>query len=119
MKRKLIIDGNAVYEIDEDCMLKRKISEKEIQRNQRKQCEDDPPKNEKWYLNDFAVCMEMKNSPMQDMHRGVFREGKLESTSSAAAKEQDDPQTGIVSAEIVAASASATVASAAKTTAAA
>lgn len=47
MKRKLIIDGNAVYEIDEDCMLKRKISEKEIQRNQRKQCEDDPPKNKK------------------------------------------------------------------------
>ena len=25
MGRKLIIDGNAVYEIDEDCMLKRRV----------------------------------------------------------------------------------------------
>lgn len=25
MTRKLIIDGNAVYEIDEECMLKRRI----------------------------------------------------------------------------------------------
>ncbi|WP_278321099.1 hypothetical protein [Coprococcus sp. AF21-14LB] len=29
MKRKLIIDGNAVYEIDEDCMLTKKLKEKE------------------------------------------------------------------------------------------
>ena len=29
MRRKLIIDGNAVYEIDEDCMLKRRRKEKE------------------------------------------------------------------------------------------
>ena len=29
MRRKLIIDGNAVYEIDEDCMLKRRLKEKE------------------------------------------------------------------------------------------
>ena len=27
MGRKLIIDGNAVYELDEDCMLKKKIEE--------------------------------------------------------------------------------------------
>lgn len=27
MKRKLIIDGNAVYEIDEECMLKRRLNE--------------------------------------------------------------------------------------------
>ncbi|WP_461812095.1 hypothetical protein [Faecalimonas sp.] len=26
--RKLIIDGNAVYELDENCMLKKKLSEK-------------------------------------------------------------------------------------------
>lgn len=25
MKRKLIIDGNAVYEIDENCMVKRRV----------------------------------------------------------------------------------------------
>lgn len=25
MRRKLIIDGNAVYEIDEDCMLKKRL----------------------------------------------------------------------------------------------
>lgn len=28
MKRKLIIDGNAVYDIDEDCMLKKRMEEK-------------------------------------------------------------------------------------------
>lgn len=28
MSRKLIIDGNAVYEIDEECMLKRQLNEK-------------------------------------------------------------------------------------------
>ena len=27
--RKLIIDGNAVYELDENCMLKKKLSEKQ------------------------------------------------------------------------------------------
>lgn len=25
MKRRLIIDGNAVYELDEDCMLKKRV----------------------------------------------------------------------------------------------
>lgn len=29
MSRKLIIDGNAVYEIDEECMLKRQLDGKE------------------------------------------------------------------------------------------
>jgi hypothetical protein len=29
MSRKLIIDGNAVYEIDEQCMLKRKLESEE------------------------------------------------------------------------------------------
>ena len=29
MARKVIIDGNAVYEIDEECMLKRRVDEKE------------------------------------------------------------------------------------------
>lgn len=28
MNRKLIIDGNAVYEIDETCMLKKQLEEK-------------------------------------------------------------------------------------------
>lgn len=27
MKRKLIIDGNAVYEIDEECMLKNRVDD--------------------------------------------------------------------------------------------
>ena len=27
--RKLIIDGNAVYELDENCMLKKKLSKKQ------------------------------------------------------------------------------------------
>ena len=29
MSRKLIIDGNAVYEIDEECMLKNRLDEDE------------------------------------------------------------------------------------------
>ncbi len=33
MGRKLIIDGNAVYEIDEECMLKRRV-------DQKRDCED-------------------------------------------------------------------------------
>ena len=30
MSRKLIIDGNAVYELDENCMLKKRIDTKEL-----------------------------------------------------------------------------------------
>lgn len=29
MKRKLIIDGNAVYELDEECMLKKRLDNKD------------------------------------------------------------------------------------------
>lgn len=29
MNRKLIIDGNAVYEIDEECMLKKRLGDEE------------------------------------------------------------------------------------------
>lgn len=29
MSRKLIIDGNAVYEVDEDCMLKNRLNVKD------------------------------------------------------------------------------------------
>ena len=37
MGRKLIIDGNAVYELDEECMLKKKIEEeKKKQKNEKK-----------------------------------------------------------------------------------
>lgn len=37
MKRKLIIDGNAVYEIDEDCMLKKRLSEEQKAQQQKTQ----------------------------------------------------------------------------------
>ncbi|MBC5688602.1 hypothetical protein H8S37_06620 [Mediterraneibacter sp. NSJ-55] len=30
MKRKLIIDGNAVYELDEECMLQKKMDKERI-----------------------------------------------------------------------------------------
>ena len=36
MSRKLIIDGNAVYEIDEDCMLKNRL-EDEIREKEKKE----------------------------------------------------------------------------------
>ena len=40
MKRKLVIDGNAVYEIDEDCMLGRRLDveeKKEVQEQSEKE----------------------------------------------------------------------------------
>lgn len=37
MKRKLIIDGNAVYEIDEECMLKKRLNENKDPKEQKAQ----------------------------------------------------------------------------------
>ena len=34
MSRKLIIDGNAVYELDENCMLKKKLEDVQTENNQ-------------------------------------------------------------------------------------
>ena len=36
MNRKLIIDGNAVYEIDKDCMLKKRLDKKEKENEEKK-----------------------------------------------------------------------------------
>lgn len=33
MSRKLIIDGNAVYELDENCMLKKKLEDVQTEKN--------------------------------------------------------------------------------------
>ena len=33
MSRKLIIDGNAVYELDENCMLKKKLEDAQVDKN--------------------------------------------------------------------------------------
>ena len=35
MKRKLIIDGNAVYEIDENCMLKNRLDKEKEKKEKR------------------------------------------------------------------------------------
>ena len=34
MSRKLIIDGNAVYELDENCMLKKRLEDTQTEKNQ-------------------------------------------------------------------------------------
>ena len=34
MSRKLIIDGNAVYELDENCMLKKRLEDAQVEENQ-------------------------------------------------------------------------------------
>ena len=34
MSRKLIIDGNAVYELDENCMLKKRLENVQTEKNQ-------------------------------------------------------------------------------------
>ena len=36
MKRKLIIDGNAVYEIDENCMLKNRVDKEKEKKDREK-----------------------------------------------------------------------------------
>ena len=36
MTRKLIIDGNAVYEIDEECMLKNRVDDSVQEKEKRK-----------------------------------------------------------------------------------
>lgn len=35
MSRKLIIEGNAIYEIDEECMLKKRLEEEEREKLKR------------------------------------------------------------------------------------
>lgn len=51
--RKLIIDGNAVYELDENCMLKKKLSEKQNE-GEKRICKTKKRKNKthniKYYL---------------------------------------------------------------------
>ena len=34
MSRKLIIDGNAVYELDENCLLKKRLEDVQSEKNQ-------------------------------------------------------------------------------------
>lgn len=34
MSRKLIIDGNAIYELDENCMLKKRLEDVQTEKNQ-------------------------------------------------------------------------------------
>lgn len=37
MSRKLIIDGNAVYELDENCMLKKRLEDVQTEKKQMKE----------------------------------------------------------------------------------
>lgn len=46
MSRKLIIDGNAVYEIDEECMLKKRLREPEDGGTGKKEQRDTGIKNQ-------------------------------------------------------------------------
>ena len=53
MKRRLIIDGNAVYELDEDCMLKKRLYEgKEKREEQLAKNQTERQKKKKWILGD-------------------------------------------------------------------
>ena len=44
MNRKLIIDGNAVYEIDEECMLKKRLDEEKRKEDEPKNSQQDKRK---------------------------------------------------------------------------
>ena len=51
MARKLIIDGNAVYEIDEQCMLKKRLDpleEEKFLKNEKENLNLNHEKNGKW-----------------------------------------------------------------------
>lgn len=50
MSRKLIIDGNAVYEIDEACMLKKRIDQ-ENGKNQKEEA------NKKAYIEEYKKAI--------------------------------------------------------------
>lgn len=45
MKRKLIIEGNAVYELDENCMLAKRLEEEERKKKEKKYAEIERRKN--------------------------------------------------------------------------
>ena len=56
MKRRLIIDGNAVYELDEDCMLKKRLDKGKEKR------EEQVAKNQtERQKKDKCLCVEGKN----------------------------------------------------------
>ncbi len=49
MKRKLIIDGNSVYELDEECMLKKRVEkEKEKRKCYPEICRMQQAKRREW-----------------------------------------------------------------------
>lgn len=41
MRRKLIIDGNAVYELDEDCMLRKRLDQMEHSKEEKQETRKD------------------------------------------------------------------------------
>lgn len=45
MKRKLIIEGNAVYELDENCMLTKRLEEEKQKKKEKKYAEIERRKN--------------------------------------------------------------------------
>ena len=51
MSRKLIIDGNAVYELDENCMLKKRLEDVQTEKNQMEE-----RRRTQENLNDINVC---------------------------------------------------------------
>ena len=55
---KLIIDGNSVYEIDEECMKKRKVSQTcEIEQDLKKQAERERKEREKKWKRGCYICL--------------------------------------------------------------
>ena len=51
MSRKLIIDGNAVYELDENCMLKKRLEDVQTEKKRRRTQEN---------LNEYKRMLRMR-----------------------------------------------------------
>ena len=61
MKRRLIIDGNAVYELDEDCMLKKRLDKgKEKREGQLVKKQTERQKKKKWISRDKKGQMSLR-----------------------------------------------------------
>ena len=71
MKRRLIIDGNAVYELDEDCMLKKRLDKgKEKREEQLVKKRDKRRKNESQETKkDKCLCVEGENMDKVNKNR--------------------------------------------------
>ena len=115
MKRKLIIDGNAVYEIDENCMLKNRL-DKEKEKKDREKIRIGKSRALKNFPGRlpgrFCVQRQISIRIRYCCITSVVSESIA--ASSAEDQKKDDPQTAVIAASVTVAPSIATSATAQK-----